>query len=106
MVDDEDIGLGDDVGGEGGGPLGGQGDGEAKVAPFARPAGEGFGGERAGGGKVRERSPFPLISFAAVYPTIQRARAGQSVSHPCPQHREKHERQCEKYGQASPVSHR
>jgi len=47
VVNDEDVGLGDDVGGQGG-----EGDGEAKVAPLARPTGEGQGSERAGGGKV------------------------------------------------------
>ena len=51
-MDDEDVGLGDDVGGEGGRALGGEGDGEAKVAALAGPAGEGQGWERAGEGEV------------------------------------------------------
>jgi hypothetical protein len=51
-MDDQHVGLGDDVGGKRGRALGGQGQGETEVAALLRPAGERQGRQGARGGEV------------------------------------------------------
>ena len=51
-VDDEDVGLGEGIGGQGGGALGGKDEAEVVVAAFAGPAFDGFGGKGGGAGEI------------------------------------------------------